>query len=1107
MVFGGARKFLLPTLNLRKLSLSITTMKTLLALLLIAASVTSGRATGELDLTFVPQLFNSGNVQLVSRVPGGKTLVAGYFDWINGQPADWLARLNADGSVDSTFNPERPPMLERVVLAVPQADGKILLGYSFALKMYAMAAAAPPTLTPTIVTDPVWFDSFGAKLRRLNADGSLDASFAEVTFGIRSSANVSFDETLKTAVPQADGSVIVGGSFGGVNGVTLPWLARIKSDGTLDTAFQTTVNGSVDTAMLCGDGCIVIGGQFTSINKAKLAFGLARLKRDGTRDGTFKPTGKLRGHPVQITAGQNNTILLATITDSPRGKGGAATAASTANIERVGPKGGNVQVLASSIIGTPTGISLIGNGQALMVTNTANNDAFVTTSSSTARLMAPGMSVFVDASSNKNKPKVVSLGFRPNGFYRANGSIIGYGSSGADAGATPSMRGFELISPPVAAATTAAAPLFAPPAPAELPWVGSTGSVNRIAAVPGSDQIITAGWFSFGLTSNGDIVSRQGLARLNADGSVDEAFTPAYAYDVFHLLADVGGGVTFIGQARSGSSPHLMRMTSSGAQDVNFTFSEVTNATCLARATDGTLYVGRSVFDSSGVTPVVGTLNGTVTGGTTTVAPAPRSAAAASSSAGLITSGSGTLILTNGATYAGNTQVSAGSLTVANTTGSATGTGTITVSNSAPLISSGLIMVAGRPQVELNSTTNVLNVFDWTGSSNTNAITVRPIPLPSAPLWIFSATGYYIGEGSFVRGLPSITLTGPDVAGTYSIDHVFPEAGGAIVITGNFSKVNGVARAGIARLKADRTLDTDAFATAPPVGFSSVLPRGTGYLLTAPQLNYSATPINVTPLVVSSDTTTAIAATGQGLIGNSATNLLTFSEQSMAIQTLSADQRLKLQAMRQLNSAQTEQAATNASVLEEPIETIAVISGGTHVVQNQSEVIAPPPAAAADASMIAMPIFINPPGTGSTRSPFYAALASGVEDTTFSIADLVTDPNPTWSWTGPVFGVQNIVQHPSGGWVAMTRGLKDKTTDKAVAFVRVNADGSIDHSVVDPSFGSAPQDGGAFMWWGPRVAADFVEDMVVLSDGSVVVAGTFWSVNGEARNGIAKFKF
>jgi hypothetical protein len=65
----------------------------------------------------------------------GKILVGGWFTTLGGQPRNYLGRLNADGTVDSGFNPGAIggpyPAMPGVNSLVVQADGKILVGGSF----------------------------------------------------------------------------------------------------------------------------------------------------------------------------------------------------------------------------------------------------------------------------------------------------------------------------------------------------------------------------------------------------------------------------------------------------------------------------------------------------------------------------------------------------------------------------------------------------------------------------------------------------------------------------------------------------------------------------------------------------------------------------------------------------------------------------------------------------------------------------------------------------------------------------------------------------------------------------------------------------------------
>ena len=60
-------------------------------------------ADGTLDATFDPDA--NGDVYALALQPDGRILVAGAFTAIGGFPLSRIARLNADGSVDATFTP------------------------------------------------------------------------------------------------------------------------------------------------------------------------------------------------------------------------------------------------------------------------------------------------------------------------------------------------------------------------------------------------------------------------------------------------------------------------------------------------------------------------------------------------------------------------------------------------------------------------------------------------------------------------------------------------------------------------------------------------------------------------------------------------------------------------------------------------------------------------------------------------------------------------------------------------------------------------------------------------------------------------------------------
>lgn len=78
------------------------------------------------------------------------------------------------------------------------------------------------------------------------------------------------NDSINVLVVQSDGKVLVGGDFttlspNGGPTVTRNRIARLNSDGTLDTAFDPNANSSVYSIAVQADGKILVGGYFTNI--------------------------------------------------------------------------------------------------------------------------------------------------------------------------------------------------------------------------------------------------------------------------------------------------------------------------------------------------------------------------------------------------------------------------------------------------------------------------------------------------------------------------------------------------------------------------------------------------------------------------------------------------------------------------------------------------------------------------------------------------------------------------------------------------------------------------------------------------------------------------
>ncbi len=76
-------------------------------------------ADGSLDMGF--NAAADGRVWAVAVQPDGKVLIGGEFQNVNSQPRNYLARLNTDGSLDTTFNPSNTLTGPVYALALPPA--------------------------------------------------------------------------------------------------------------------------------------------------------------------------------------------------------------------------------------------------------------------------------------------------------------------------------------------------------------------------------------------------------------------------------------------------------------------------------------------------------------------------------------------------------------------------------------------------------------------------------------------------------------------------------------------------------------------------------------------------------------------------------------------------------------------------------------------------------------------------------------------------------------------------------------------------------------------------------------------------------------------------
>ena len=180
----------------------------------------------------------NGAVRAIAIQSDGKILVGGSFNTASGTTSSYIARLNTDGSSDTSFTTAGTGISALIRSIAIQSDGKILVGGDFS----------------------TYNDVSQNCITRLNADGTRDTGF---TIGTGFNGNV-FAIAL-----QSDGKILVGGAFTSYNGVTQNRITRLNADGSRDTSFVIGTGfsfGTVFAIKLQWDGGILVGGSFDSYN-------------------------------------------------------------------------------------------------------------------------------------------------------------------------------------------------------------------------------------------------------------------------------------------------------------------------------------------------------------------------------------------------------------------------------------------------------------------------------------------------------------------------------------------------------------------------------------------------------------------------------------------------------------------------------------------------------------------------------------------------------------------------------------------------------------------------------------------------------------------------
>jgi uncharacterized delta-60 repeat protein len=545
---------------------------------------------GALDASFDPGNGSNGWLYSLALQPDGKVLLGGSFTSFDYVPSRGVVRLDADGLVDSSFTAILQPFNTVTALAL-QPDGKVLVAGRFedgvvasltvrrllpngALDASFNAGASADAYPRSLALQPDGkilvagdFFSFGGvarpRIARLNADGSLDASFAP---GAGPNSSV-FNVLLQT-----DGRVVITGYFTDVSGVARKHVARLNSNGSLDASFDPGAgpNGWVRGSALQPDGKLLLGGAFSEV-AGQPALRVARLAADGSLDPTFVSTAEPYGVVWALASQADGKLLIGGDFTSVGGidqrRLARLTSAGTHDLSYNAGSGADNIVRAIAL--KPDGKALLG-GQFTRFNGTPFS-----------RLVQVDANGVVDPSFDPGAGVnyvVLALAHQPDGKSLVVGAIWDY--DGAPA------RSIVRVNADGSRDTSFDAGTGAYPS-----------SPFAVALQPDGRIVLGGSFFTF------DGHPRESVVRLLSDGSVDPSFTTAGggASGVSAVVVQpdgrilIGGGFTSYGGVTRNC---IARLFADGSLDMSFNMSTdwdvgaIFGVSAIALQPDGKVLIG-----------------------------------------------------------------------------------------------------------------------------------------------------------------------------------------------------------------------------------------------------------------------------------------------------------------------------------------------------------------------------------------------------------------------------------------------------------------------------------------------------------------------------------
>ena len=223
--------------------------------------------SGSLDTTFNSQA--SSTVNTVKIQPDGKILVSGQFTSVSGSARNGIARVLSNGQLDTSYNVGTGvnslfPMLNVLSL---DTSGNVYYG-------------------------GIWTSYSGSTVNRFvktTPSGAIDNTFSTGSISFNGQLARGFNATVRTVLVSGSKVYMVGG-FTGYQAYNINYLVKLDNTGAIDTTFNVGLGPSntVTSMAVQSDGKLLIAGSAFTTYSGSSATRIARINTNGTLDTTFR---------------------------------------------------------------------------------------------------------------------------------------------------------------------------------------------------------------------------------------------------------------------------------------------------------------------------------------------------------------------------------------------------------------------------------------------------------------------------------------------------------------------------------------------------------------------------------------------------------------------------------------------------------------------------------------------------------------------------------------------------------------------------------------------------------------------------------------------------